>query len=262
MIRMNRGSALCRRNYELQRQKRGEAERVLRGRIKRGVLGALKWALFSLVLSYDRKYFVVRENMRYLADIYLEQFRRVYLEIGRRWQREGRLEQAGDIVFLRRDEIERAHGSRSEVAHIVGQRKREYEQARRLRPAEVIREGEDPFAAARVTGEEKIVLKGEVASPGRVRGPVRIIREPMDLFGIRKGDILVARCTDPSWAPALPLAAGLVLEVGGLLSHGSIVAREYGIPALIQTEGAVEGLCDGDQVELDTDRKCVRRVSL
>ena len=89
-------------------------------------------------------------------------------------------------------------------------------------------------------------------------GPARIIREPADLLGFQKGDILVARSTDPSWAPVLPLAAGLVLEVGGLLSHGSIVAREYGIPALIQAEGALGSLRNGDRLELDTDRKCVR----
>ncbi len=262
MIRINRGRDLCRRNFELQKRKREEAEKGLKGRIGRGAFGPFKWALFSLLLSYDRKYFVLRENMRYFADICLEQFRRIYLELGRRWQREGRLEQAEEIVFLRRDEIERAGRARGDVARIVVRRKREYDQASRLRPAEVIREGEDPFEAVPGPREERAVVRGEVASPGRARGPARIIREPMDLLGVRKGDILVARCTDPSWAPALPLAAGLVLEVGGLLSHGSIVAREYGIPALIQAEGAVEGLCDGDQVELDTDRKCVRRVSM
>jgi pyruvate,water dikinase len=104
------------------------------------------------------------------------------------------------------------------------------------------------------------VLKGEVASPGRTRGPARVVREPKDLLGFQKGDIVVAHYTDPSWTPVLSLAAGLVLEVGGLLSHGSIVAREYGIPALIQVEGAVEMVRTGDRLELDTVRKSVRVV--
>ena len=258
MIRMNRGSDLCRKAFELQRKRRVESERALKGRVNRGVLGIPKRALFSLVLSYDRKYFVLRENMRYFADIYLEQFRRLYLEIGRRWQSEGILQGAEEIVFLRREEIEEAHTRRTDVSHRVMQRKREYRLAQRVQTPEVIREGEDPSLSFSQSEEKGIVLKGEVASPGHVTGPARIIREPTDLLGFQKGDILVARSTDPSWAPVLPMAAGLVLEVGGLLSHGSIVAREYGIPALIQTEGALGGLRNGDQLELDTDRKRVR----
>ena len=86
MIKMTRGSDLCRRISQLHRQERATAERELRDRIRRGSLGFARYPLFAFVLSYDRKYFVVRENMRYLADIYLEQFRRIYLEIGRRRQ--------------------------------------------------------------------------------------------------------------------------------------------------------------------------------
>ncbi len=258
MIGMNRGSDLCRKSFERQRQRRVEAERALKDRVNRGVLGLLKRAVFSLVLSYDRKYFVLRENMRYFADIYLEQFRGLYLEIGRRWQSEGILRGAEEIFFLRREEIEEAHTRRTDISHRVEQRKREYEQAQRFQTPEVIQEGEEPSASSALSEETRIELKGEVASPGRVTGPARIIREPTDLFRFQKGDILVARSTDPSWAPLLPLAAGLVLEVGGLLSHGSIVAREYGIPALIQAEGAMGSLRNGDWLELDTDRKRVR----
>jgi pyruvate,water dikinase len=258
MIGMNRGSNLCRKTLERQRERSMDAEKALKSRINRGVLGLPKWALFSLLLSYDRKYFVLRENMRYLADVYLEQFRRLYWEIGRRWQSEGILRGAEEIVFLRREEIEEAHKGRTDVSHWVAKRKREYRQARRAQTPEIIREDENPSVAFTRLEEGRIVLQGEVASPGRVTGPARIIREPTDLLGFRKGDILVARSTDPSWAPVLPLAAGLVLEVGGILSHGSIVAREYGIPALIQAEGALEKLRNGDRLELDTDRKRVR----
>jgi pyruvate,water dikinase len=258
MIRMNRGSDLCRKTFERQRQRRVDAERALKDRVNRGILGLPKRVLFSLALSYDRKYFVLRENMRYFADIYLEQFRRLYWEIGRRWQSEGILQGAEEIVFLRREEIEEAHTRRTDVSQRVEQRKREYEQAQRVQTPEVIQEGEEPSVLSALSEEREIVLRGEVASPGRVTGPARIIREPSDLLGFQKGDILVARSTDPSWAPLLPLAAGLVLEVGGLLSHGSIVAREYGIPALIRAEGALGSLRNGDRLELDTGRKCVR----
>jgi pyruvate,water dikinase len=260
MIRMTRGSDLCRKTSELHRKKRETAERELRNRIKRGALGTGRHLLFAFVLSYDKKYFVVRENMRYLADMYLEQFRRIYLELGRRWQLEGLLQRAEDIVFLRREEIEQAYETHRVPSDIIEQRKSEYRRARDIRAPEVFREGDDLSGLFSPPGERRILLKGEVASPGYVDGPARIIHEPADLLEFRKGEILVAHCTDPSWAPVLPLAAGLVLEVGGVLSHGSIVAREYGIPALIRTEGALQSLRSGDHIELDTDRKCVRVV--
>ncbi len=258
MIGLNRDRDSCRNTFALQRRKREEAERALKRRIGRGAFGLPRKVLFSLLLFLDKKYFVLRENMRYFADIYLEQFRRIYLEIGRRWALEGMLESGEDILFLEREEIEQVGQTRKNCAEKIAQRKEEYEQARRVEPPEEIEGGEDQRSASPSTGEATPMLEGEVASPGHATGPARIIREPKDLAGFRKGDILVAHCTDPSWAPVLPLAAGLVLEVGGLLSHGAIVAREYGIPALIRVGGAVEGLRDGVRLELDTERKCVR----
>jgi pyruvate,water dikinase len=258
MIRMNLRRDLRRTSFALQRDKRANAEEVLKARTRGRAFGRLRWALFSLLLSLDRKYFVLRENMRYFADIYLEQFRRIYIEIGRRRELEGRLPTREDIVFLGRQEIEETQGRRDGVEDLIAQRKAEYERGQRIETPEVIREGEDLPIVSSARRRAGVVLCGEVASPGCVAGPARIIREPIDLSGFRRGDILVARCTDPSWAPILPIAAGLVLEVGGLLSHGAIVAREYGIPALIRVEGAVDSLQDGDRIELDTASKCVR----
>jgi pyruvate,water dikinase len=140
----------------------------------------------------------------------------------------------------------------------VEERRREYEQSRYLRTPEVIRDGEDFQVSLHYTDEERFVMNGETASPGRVTGPARIVRQPEDLFAFQEGDILVAQYTEPSWAPVLSLVSGLVLEVGGLLSHGAIVAREYGIPALIQVDRAVERIRTGDRLELDTERGCVR----
>ncbi len=260
MIKMNRGSDLSRRAFTLQREERLKAEKELRRRIRTGVLGPLKEALFSLVLSYDQRYFVLRENMRYHADVYLEQFRRLYLEIGRRWHAQGAIESPEDIFFLSREEIEEACGKGIPVRQIVEARTRDFERYRHLRTPEVIGDGEDvPFSPWRPAEGETFVLTGEMASPGRIEGPARIVQRPEDLLDFRKGDILVAQYTDPSWTPVLSLVAGLVLEVGGLLSHGAIVAREYGVPALIQVEGAVEKISTGDRIELDTER---RRVSV
>jgi pyruvate,water dikinase len=258
LIKMNRGSDLCRRTFPLQQEQRERAERELTSRIGRGALGPVRRALFSLMLSWHQRYFVIRENMRYHADIYLEQFRRIYLEIGRRWQSQGMLQRPEDIFFLAKEEIEEASDKRCGILKTVEARRREYEQSRYLRTPEVIRDGEDVSESLLSFDEERFVLSGETASPGRVTGPARIIHQPDDLLGFEEGDILVAQYTDPSWSPVLSLVSGLVLEVGGLLSHGAIVAREYGIPALIQVDGAVERIRTGDRLELDTEKKCVR----
>ena len=73
----------------------------------------------------------------------------------------------------------------------------------------------------------------------------------------QKGDILVAKQTDPGWGPLFVLAGGLVLERGGLLSHGAIVAREFGIPAVVGVEGAFSSIADGAPLEVDGDEGSV-----
>jgi pyruvate,water dikinase len=90
-----------------------------------------------------------------------------------------------------------------------------------------------------------------VASPGSLEGRARLVHGPEDFASIAPGDVLVAAYTDPTWTPMLELASGLVLEAGGQLSHGAIVARELGIPALVNVTGATHAIRDGDTVRLD-----------
>ena len=258
MIKINLGSNRARKSLEQQRQKRKQAEVELKERIRRGRLGNSKVALFSLSLQYNQKYFVIRENMRYHSDLFLEQFRRLYLEIGRRWQSEGRIRIASDVAYLTRDEIAEACRGRSKVLSQVERRKREYKQYRFLRTPEVITDDTRLGPAVRPPEEERMLLRGEAASPGSVTGIARVIRQPRDILAFQKGEILVSEYADPSWTPILSAAAGMVIEAGGFLSHGSIVAREYGIPALVQVEHAMERIRSGDRLELDTAEECVR----
>ena len=95
------------------------------------------------------------------------------------------------------------------------------------------------------------VLSGIAASAGRARGTARVIHHPREANRLQPGDILVTRATDPGWTPLFPLVGGVVLEVGGLLSHGAIVAREYGIPAVINVPGATQRIPDGQVVTVD-----------
>ena len=104
---------------------------------------------------------------------------------------------------------------------------------------------------------KKSILLGYSACEGRVKGRVKILNDISSIGMIRKGDILVTRQTDPGWAPAFPIITGLILERGGMLSHGAIIAREYGIPTLVGVKDATTRLKDGQYVLLDADRSAI-----
>ena len=97
------------------------------------------------------------------------------------------------------------------------------------------------------------VIKGIAASPGHVTGTARVIHGPEEFDQMRPGDILVARITTPAWTPLFALASGVVTDVGGPLSHGSIVAREYHIPAVLGTGVATERLRSEQRITVDGD---------
>lgn len=97
------------------------------------------------------------------------------------------------------------------------------------------------------------VLKGAPASAGVVSGKARVILDPTGAR-LEPGEILVAPSTDPGWTPLFFTASGLVMEMGGPMSHGAIVAREYGIPAVVGVSGAIEHITTGQQITVDGSR--------
>lgn len=101
------------------------------------------------------------------------------------------------------------------------------------------------------TGLRARQLRGQPAGPGLARGPARVIRSPKDLLEIREGEILVCDAIDPNMTFAVPLAAGIVERRGGMLIHGAIIAREYGIPCVTGIPGAAELIRTGDRVSVD-----------
>ena len=100
---------------------------------------------------------------------------------------------------------------------------------------------------------------GTPASSGTVRSRARVILEPVGAH-LEPGEILVAPSTDPGWTPLFLTAAGLVMEMGGAMSHGSVVAREYGIPAVVGVDSASVRIKTGQTVEVDGGRGVVRII--
>jgi pyruvate,water dikinase len=104
-------------------------------------------------------------------------------------------------------------------------------------------------------------LKGLSISPGYAEGPVCLLLSPIDTKKVKRGDILVASVIDPGMAPLMGLAAGLVVELGGTLSHGAIIAREYGLPAIANVHGVTCLLKHGERVAVDATAGVIKRFT-
>jgi pyruvate,water dikinase len=100
-------------------------------------------------------------------------------------------------------------------------------------------------------------LRGFAVSPGRVTAPAIVIHSPADFERMEAGAILVCPTTTPAWTPLFAQARGLVTDIGGVLAHGSIVAREYGLPAVMGTGNATQRITTGQRVTVDGDRGTV-----
>ena len=106
-----------------------------------------------------------------------------------------------------------------------------------------------------------VMVTGTPACPGRVTGPARVITHISEADTIRPGEILVTMSTDIGWSPHFPVLAGVVTELGGLISHGAVVAREYGLPCLVGVTGATQTFSTGDLVSLDAVRGDISLVT-
>ncbi|MDO4259074.1 MAG: PEP/pyruvate-binding domain-containing protein [Actinomycetaceae bacterium] len=169
-------------------------------------------------------------------------------EAGQRLHSRGLIDRPDQVLFLTMEELlAYLRGARFDISAVVA--KRERSRPRALREWT----GALRAATAQMSQTNAETLRGVPASPGIVTSTVRIIREPADFPRLQPGDILLCHTTDPAWTPLFARAAGVITEVGGRLSHAAIVAREYGIPAVMGINGALH-LPDGARVEVNGNR--------
>jgi pyruvate,water dikinase len=166
-----------------------------------------------------------------------------------------------DIFFLTSDEIrEIVRDHRRDWRGLVAARRAERERNAPLEAPNTIVGTGPPASQLETTGGSSKTLTGLPISPGCVEGPARLVRSPDDRARVKPGDILVVPVIDPGMAPLFGLAAGVVVEMGGTLSHGAIIIREYGLPAVANVAGIMRRVRDGERIVVDAERGEVRRL--
>ncbi len=194
--------------------------------------------------------------------------RRLWLAIAGHMVRDGMLARPDDIFLLLPAEAERACAGRIPAAGVrarVAMRAEQLEAWQAVTPVEWLsvapegglRPGDMPSA---VPQDGRDAWRGVATGTGAARGRARLLRHPDEGGRLLPGEILVAPSTDPGWTPLFLKAGGLVVETGGYLSHGAIVAREFALPAVVNLPGILDALQDGDEVEVDGLSGTVRRV--
>jgi pyruvate,water dikinase len=206
--------------------------------------GRLRARLARLLLMRLRALAGLREAPKFFGIRVLAAVRAALRGLGEDLVAEGRLDRAEDIFWLRFADWE-ANDLRERAA----EHRRVY--ARELRrgaiPRVMTSEGLTVYNPPGSTADG---LSGTAASPGMHEGSARIVLDPAQVK-LEPGDVLVARATDPAWTPLFLTAGALVMEVGGIMSHGSVVARECGIPAVVGVQDATRRLRDGERLRVD-----------
>lgn len=225
--------------------------------------GLRRWA-FRKTLGMAQTMAAVRENA--LSDIGLGYplLRQILRELGRRLAQAGAIAQSEDIYWLEADEVHQSVAAveRGEqlgsLAGCVAQRQATHEALKRVTPPPMLPPkkrylGIDmaEFTPATAESQTGNTLKGIGASVGLATAPASVLHGPEDFDRMRPGDVLVAATTTPAWTPLFAMASAVVTDIGGPLSHGSIVAREYGIPAVMGTGVATRRIHSGQIITVD-----------
>ena len=195
----------------------------------------------------------VRESPKFFAIRVMGIARKALLEAGDEFAKAGMIERADDLSFLNFSELEAlSQNEARDWKALVASRRAIYEREARRRqvPRMLASDGRAFYEGVGASTDTGNVITGSPVSPGVVEGLVRVVLSPHE-SQLAPGEILVCPGTDPAWTPLFLTAGGLVTEVGGMMTHGSVVAREYGIPAVVGVHQATTRLKDGQKIRVD-----------
>ena len=226
-----------------------------------GVPGLTVGRALGLLLKWTHAAIRFRERARMKQALLYSRCRRIALAIGNQLVQRGILAVRDDVFFLTVTEIDELLSGGAMlpngIREIVAVRKRAHERLAALPvpDAFTLAEGEylgadDIDPPARPTASQRS-LTGTSACGGRVTGRAAVLRDVTEAARLERGDILVTRQTDPGWGPVFFLISGLVIERGGMLSHGAIIAREFGLPCVVGVRDATQAIHDGARITVD-----------
>ncbi len=247
----------------LQDQEVRTRQRVqLQERCRRQLHHPIKRMIFERVLQAARSGSVLRENFKNEAIRWTMMLRRILLALGIKLADAAVLAEPDDVFFLEWQELEALlqHTSHLDVAQTVTARRAEYEKNKSITPPKVVVgrfDSDKGVSEPEPAAENADLLHGVAASAGVATGKARVILRAETNEQVQAGEILVAPFTDPGWTPYFVPAAGIVTDQGGLLSHGSIIAREYGIPAVVNVPAATKIIQTGQRIRVDGNRGIV-----
>lgn len=244
-------------NFSNLTQERRQLEQQCRKKLR----NPLKRMIFNCLLRRSQQGSVFRENVKSQVIKLVATLRRILLELGRKLADKGVLNNQDDIFFLRLQELESVVQEKADfdIQQVIAARRAEYDKNSTIMPPDVIFGKFDPDKYVPESFDTDIeTLTGMPVSPGLVTGKARVMLRADADQQVLAGEILIAPFTDPGWTPYFVTAAAIVMDQGGLLSHGSIIAREYGIPAVVNLGPATKIIKTGQTIQVDGNRGIVR----
>jgi pyruvate,water dikinase len=247
-----------------------ETARVRRAVRSRGLLAfVVLGPAVSLVLAWTQRAIQLRERARLKQALLYSRLRRIALAIGARLVESGRLADRDDVFFLTADEIDALLSGHAmfpdHVRGLVELRRQAHRELSAAAPPDSMRLAAGEYIVGSTDAPDvkvrpatlDAVLSGVGACGGTVTGRAVVLAGVGESEKIAPGDVLITRQTDPGWGPIFPLISGLVIERGGMLSHGAIIAREFGIPSVVGVRDATRHVADGSRITVDGDRGLV-----
>lgn len=223
-------------------------------------LGVFKAKLFKFLIDFSHHSLEYRDNEREVMDWSTYDIKLGFEEVGRRCVERGLLAEMRECYFLTMEEL---YGVLEGTANMklcrakIDARRKNFDKidTKAVHPASYVQFGRAaPIDQPEISGDG--VLRGKTTSVGKVTGTARVVHELSQIGRVKQGDILIVHATDPGWTSVFMLIKGIVLETGGLISHGALLAREYGLPG-VQIEGALQLVPDGATITLDGDNGVV-----
>jgi pyruvate,water dikinase len=237
-------------------------------------LKGLRRSIFQRLVTWAQKSAPLREDGLACIGLGWPLLRKMLQELGKRMVQKGIIAEAEEIFWLVEDEVEQAvaeldqeKGTNLPFQSVLRQRKATWQAEKRATPPPVLPRHSkfmgfnlEKWTPAQ-TGDLDQMIHGIGTSPGQVTAPASVLNGPEDFGRMSQGKILVAAITTPAWTPLLALAVGVVTDVGGPLSHGSIIAREYGIPVVLGTGIATKRIQTGQTIAVDGSAGTVSLVA-